>query len=493
VRLRELIAPVAGARVLGDQDPEITGVSTDSRTLRQGDVFVAIRGGEEQDRHPYVPEAVARGAPAVVVEEAVAAGTAAVVQVPSTRRALPLIAERLYHSPGDLLRLVGITGTNGKTTTSYLVHAVLKAAGWEPGLLGTVEYLVGGTRRPSANSTPEAHELQRMMREMVEAGCRSAVMEVTSHGLALGRVDGIRFKVGVFTNLTRDHLNFHKTFEAYLAAKAALFDSLGRDAFAVVNADDAASERVVRKCVARTLRYGASAGADVRVVSARTDWRGSEVELSTPAGHLGLRLTLRGRFNFWNTAAAAATALCLEVPPQTIEQAMREVRVPGRFEGVDRGQPFGVIVDYAHTPDALKNVLEAARALTQGRLICVFGCGGDRDRGKRPQMGATSAELCDLSVVTSDNPRTEDPEAIIREILPGLGDAPCLVESDRRLAIQRGLREAAPGDVVVIAGKGHEDYQILGRDRIHFDDREVASEALTEMGHREQQSVVSSQ
>jgi UDP-N-acetylmuramoyl-L-alanyl-D-glutamate--2,6-diaminopimelate ligase len=467
-------------------DPEVTGIATDSRQVVPGDLFVALRGGEEQDRHPFVPDAVTRGAVAALVEAPVETPSAAIVRVRSVRAALPQVAERFYGFPADALEtVVGITGTNGKTTTAYLIHAILAAAGLRPGLIGTVEYLIGKGRRASTNSTPEAHQLQRMLREMVEAGCRSAVMEATSHGLALKRVDRIRFDIAVFTNLTRDHLDFHKTPESYLAAKATLFENLDRGARAVVNADDPATPQLLSRCRAGATRYGTHGDADVRILTGTSDWRGTRLTLDTPAGRLSPELALRGRFNLWNTAAAISAGLAADVAAETVLAAIREVRVPGRFEGVDCGQPFGVFVDYAHTPDALQNVLQAARELTEGRVISVFGCGGDRDRGKRPEMGRISAELADLSVVTSDNPRTEDPDAIIRDILPGIGDAAHRVDADRRRAIEAGIRNSEPGDVVVIAGKGHEDYQILGREKVHFDDREVAGEVLAELGYTE--------
>lgn len=477
MRLQALISGLPEARLLRGDNPEISGLATDSRQVRPGDLFIAGRD-LMFDRHVYVPHAVAAGAAAVVVEGAVDAGPAAVVQVPSTARALGLLARRFYGNPGSALRLAGVTGTNGKTTTAYLIHAVLEAAGLRPGLIGTVEYRIGAERRPSINSTPEAHTLHRMFREMVDAGCRSAAMEVTSHGLVLERVHGVRFEAGVFTNLTRDHLDFHRTPEAYLAAKALLFENLEPDATAVVNVDDPAAKELLKGCRAKVLGYGASENAAVRIADGETDWRGSRLRLETPEGRMDLEMRLQGRFNFWNAAAAAATGLAMGVSREAVAEAVRDIRVPGRFEAVDRGQPFGVVVDYAHTPDSLENVLQAARGLTEGRLICVFGCGGDRDPGKRPQMGRASAELADFTVVTSDNPRTEDPEAIVREILPGIGGAPHLVEVDRRRAIEAAIRRAGPGDLVLIAGKGHEDYQILGREKVHFDDREVAGEAL---------------
>ena len=476
MRLQKLVSGLGG-RWLQEGDPEVTGLAIDSRQVRPGDLFFALRG-EQTDGHRFVDAALAQGAAAAVVEEAVEAGPGAILQVPSARRALAVLADRFYGGPWRALRMVGVTGTNGKTTTAYLIHAILEAAGWQPGLIGTVEYRLGKRNRPSANSTPEAHELQQMLREMVGAGCRSAVMEVPSHGLALDRVYGVRFGAAVFTNLTRDHLDFHRSEGDYLAAKALLFDNLDSDAQAVVNADDPATVALLSKCNANVVPFGASEGATVRILEGRSDWQGTRMSLETPTGRLDLNLALRGAFQAWNAAAAAATGLAMGVDPEAIVEAVREVRVPGRFEGIDRGQGFGVIVDYAHTPDALENALRAARALTEGRLICVFGCGGDRDRGKRPEMGRISAGLADQTVVTSDNPRTEDPEAIIREILPGLEGAPHRTEADRRQAIGVAIKSASPGDLVLIAGKGHEDYQIIGREKIHFDDREVAGEAL---------------
>ena len=484
MRLLELIQDLPGAELLRDGDPEVTGIATDSRQVVAGDLFAALRGGEEQDRHPYAPDAVARGAAVVLAEQPVEAGAAPVVNVPSVRAALPMVAERFYGTPVEQMQtVVGITGTNGKTTTAYLVHAILEAAGLKPGLTGTVEYRVGSDRRESTNSTPESHQLQRMLREMIDAGCRSVVMEATSHGLALKRVDRIRFDIAVFTNLTRDHLDFHKTPEAYQAAKATLFENLDSNASAVVNADDAATPGLVERCRADVIRYGTCHDAEVRILSGESDWRGTRLKLDTPSGPMAPELALRGRFNIWNTAAAVSAGLAAGVPSDTVVSAIREVRVPGRFEGVDRGQPFGVFVDYAHTPDALSNVLQAARELTEGRVISVFGCGGDRDRGKRPEMGRISAALADLTVVTSDNPRMEDPGTIIEEILPGVGSATHRVEADRRGAIETGIRACQPGDVVVIAGKGHEDYQILGQEKIHSDDREVAREVLRKLGY----------
>ncbi len=477
MRLDDFISRIPGAQWLHTGNPWVAGLATDSRKVRPGDLFVAIRGGQLEDRHAFVPQAVAAGAVAVVVEEPVEAD-AAVILVPSTRNALGVFAGHFYGSPSHRLRTVGVTGTNGKTTTAMLIQAALEAAVGACGLLGTVEYRLGGRRMPSFIGTPEAHDLQRLLKEMLDGGCTAAVMEVTSHGLALDRVHGIEFDTAVFTNFSRDHLDFHDSLESYLAAKKLLFDNLNPDAQAVVNADDAVTEHLLSCCSARVVSFGRSPAADVRIVNAKTDFRGTRMDLKTPSGTVQLAFALQGRFHQMNAAAAIAAGLAMGVAAESSAEAIRDVQVPGRFEHIQEGQDFSVIVDYAHTPDALRNVLRAAREFTDGRLISVFGCGGDRDRGKRPQMGRISAQMSDLTVVTSDNPRTEDPESILRDILAGVGRADHRVEVDRRKAISQAIEYASSGDLVVIAGKGHEDYQDIDGQKIRFDDREVAREVL---------------
>lgn len=476
MKLRDLLADTDDVAVTGDPDTDIAGLSIDTRTLEPGDVFVALRGGQLEDRHEFLDDAVQAGASAVVVEDAIDLPVAT-VRVASTRRSLPAMAARFYDAPARSLRMVGVTGTNGKTTTTYLIRAILEAHGLSTGLVGTVEYQIGNRYVASANTTPEAHRLQSLLRQMVDAGNEAAVLEVSSHGLGLHRVDGIRFEQAVFTNLTRDHLDFHETYEQYSAAKASLFDNLDPEANAIVNTDDDASVRMVAKCRGKIVSYGIDE-TDVRILGGETHFRGSTMDLETPAGPMRLSLALAGAFNQYNAAAAVAVGLAMDVPAETIVEAVREVTVPGRFEPVDEGQSFGVFVDYAHTPDSLENVLSTGRALTKGRLISVFGCGGDRDPGKRPEMGKVSSRIADLTVVTSDNPRTEDPEAIVKDILPGVGDATHVVEIDRKRSIEKAVGIAEAGDLVVIAGKGHEDYQIIGRETIPFDDRTVAREAI---------------
>lgn len=479
MRLSQLIADT-DCRLIGDGDTQVEGLSTNTQTLRPGEAYVALI--RSRDGHDFVGKAVEAKASMVVVDREVDVDLPQVI-VSSTDRALASIATTFYGRPADVLRMCGVTGTNGKTTTTYLIYAALVAAGVPTGLMGTVEYRIGSRCVRSTNTTPEAHELQRMLREMVDAGCTTVVMEASSHGLSLNRLDGITFDTAVFTNLTRDHLDFHESFSDYAAAKASLFDNLDPTAHAIINVDDDASDRMTQSTSAEIVGYGQDEKAQFRIQSFETDFRGSKIVLATPDGSVNGDLSLTGHFHQYNVAAAFAACRAMGVPSDTIVDALRSVQVPGRFEGIDAGQPFGVFVDYAHTPDGLINALQAGRQLATGRLISVFGCGGDRDRGKRPEMAKASAELADLTVVTSDNPRTEDPDAIIEEILPGLGDAAHLVEADRREAIRLALVEAKAGDLVVVAGKGHEDYQVIGRETVHFDDREVVREILVGMGY----------
>jgi UDP-N-acetylmuramoyl-L-alanyl-D-glutamate--2,6-diaminopimelate ligase len=482
LQLEQLTSRLVNQRIIGDREAEITGLSTNTLTLKPGDAYVALI--RARDGHDFVAQAVAAGASAVVVDREAEVSVPQVI-VPSTDRALSDLALTFYDRPADGLRIVGVTGTNGKTTTTYLIYAALVAAGIPAGLLGTVEHRIGDRRVHSSNTTPEAHELQRLLREMVDAGCDTVVMEASSHGLSLNRLNGVEFYVGVFTNLTRDHLDYHGTFAEYAACKASLFDNLDGTAHAIVNVDDDSSGRMIQDSPARIIGYGQDEKADYRICSFETDFQGSRILIDKDSETIEADLALTGHFHQYNVAAAVAACRVLNVPTEAITTALKDVQVPGRFEGIDVGQPFGVFVDYAHTPDGLINALRAGRQLAENRLISVFGCGGDRDRGKRPEMGKASAELADFSVVTSDNPRTEDPDAIIGDVLPGLGDAPHLVEVDRHEAIVVALKAAEPGDLVVIAGKGHEDYQMIGRETIHFDDREVAREVLKTMGYAE--------
>jgi UDP-N-acetylmuramoyl-L-alanyl-D-glutamate--2,6-diaminopimelate ligase len=473
-----------GAARIGSGAPEITGLAYDNRLAGPGTLFFCVVGFT-RDGHEFAPDAVARGAAALVVERELPLDVPQLV-VDDVRAAMPGAAAAFYGDPTAELDVVGITGTNGKTTTAFLVRALLEAAGRQTGLLGTVTSVVAGAEREVQRTTPEAIDLQRTFREMRDGGDTACVMEVSSHALALHRADAIHFAVGVFTNLTQDHLDFHPTMEDYFAAKRLLFvPGEGRPAAAraVINVDDPYGARLAAELAgdgADVVTFALhDAGASYRAREIETGLDGSRFTVETPDGELELRSPLRGAFNVSNVLGAFAVARGLGVGADVCAEAIATAgQVPGRFETVDEGQPFAVIVDYAHTPDSLENVLRAARGLTESRLRVVFGCGGDRDRGKRPQMGEIARRLADDVVVTSDNPRSEDPEAIIAEILQGSGDD-VAHDADREAAIARALAEAGPGDVVVIAGKGHEQGQeFAGGHKIPFDDVGVARAKL---------------
>jgi UDP-N-acetylmuramoyl-L-alanyl-D-glutamate--2,6-diaminopimelate ligase len=488
--VRLLIDALPERRVVGTPPPSVTGLTADSRRVERGDCFVAVPGFK-QDARRFVPDAVARGARLVVTEgEPLADLSVAQVLVPSARGALARLADVYHGHPSGALTLVGITGTNGKTTTSYLVDALLRARGLTTGIIGTIQYVLGGETRPASQTTPEALEIQGMLADARARGIGGVAMEVSSHALALSRVDGLDFDVAVFTNLTQDHLDFHGTLDEYRRAKRRLFELLaaspkpGRTA--VVNADDPAGTAMVAGLDVLVLTYGLGPRALVRAVEHTSGLDGIQLTVDTPRGRLTLRSALIGEHNVSNLLAAVATGLALGLTPDAIARALAGVgTVPGRFEQVQAGQPFLVVVDYAHTPDALERVLVTARKITRGRLGVVFGCGGDRDRGKRPIMGEIAARLADRAWITSDNPRSERPEAIVDEVLAGaarVADAGerYVAEPDRALAIRGALGWARTGDTVVIAGKGHETYQVVGAHMHDFDDRAVARQILAE-------------
>jgi UDP-N-acetylmuramoyl-L-alanyl-D-glutamate--2,6-diaminopimelate ligase len=471
MRLDEVIpgAP-AGAREI-----EVAGLAYDNRAARPGTLFFCVPGFT-RDGHEFAPDAITRGAVALVVERPLHLGVPEIV-VESVRPAMAQAAARFYRDPTAELQTVGVTGTNGKTTTAFLVRALLEADGRQTGLLGTVKSVIGGVEHPVQRTTPEAIDLQHTFRAMLDSGDRACAIEVSSHALQLHRADAIHFAAAVFTNISRDHLDFHPTMEDYFAAKRRLFAMEPRAS--IVNADDPYGARLAAE-IPGVITFGLEArDANYRALDVDTDLDGSRLTAETPDGPIDVRTPLRGRFNVYNVLGALAAARALEVPLGTAAEAIRTAgHVPGRFEAVDEGQGFAVLVDYAHTPDSLENVLRAARALTEARVHVVFGCGGDRDRGKRPVMGEIARRLADRVIVTSDNPRSEDPEAIIHEILAGAGaDVRWLV--DRRDAIAETITAAEPGDVVVIAGKGHEQGQEFEAGRkIPFDDVTVAREVL---------------
>ncbi len=464
----------------------ITGVSYDSRKTRPGDLFFCVPGASS-DGHEHAPEALARGAVALCVERPLSLGVPEIV-VRDARKSMGRIAARFFDHPASDLRLLAVTGTNGKTTTAFLLESILRAAGLTTGLIGTIETRVAGHTRPGLRTTPESVDLQRLFAEMRETGVDGVAMEVTSHALTLHRIETVRFAAGVFTNLSQDHLDFHSGMEDYFGAKRELFtpERLDRGA---TNLDDPYGRRLYEETAIPCIGFGSDEDALVRADRVRSGPWGSEFVMTLPPHQeVKISTSLVGHFNISNCLAAAAAAIQADISPQAIESGIKDLSaVPGRFESVDAGQPFTVVVDYAHTPDSLDNVLRGARALAgRGRVVCVFGCGGDRDRGKRPLMGAVTARLADVVVVTSDNPRSEDPQAIIDSILEGViaerTDGPDAVLVDRREAIARAVAVARQDDVVVIAGKGHETGQQFADRTIPFDDRVVAREELLKAG-----------
>jgi len=488
-RVSVLLEALGDKRVVGAVPATVRGLTADSRTVERGDCFVAVPGFREDARR-FIPDAVARGAGLVVTEgEALPGVGVAQVLVPATRPALARLAAAYHGHPSRALTLVGITGTNGKTTTSYLVEAMLRGAG-PTGILGTIQYVVGDEVRPAGQTTPEALDIQAMLATMRERGVRGVAMEVSSHALALSRVDALAFDVAVFTNLTQDHLDFHGTLEEYGRAKRRLFELLAaspkRRRTAVVNGDDPWGARMVAGLDVNVLTFGLGPGHRVRAATWTSSLDGIRMRVETPQGTVDVTSPLIGEHNVMNLLGAIGAGLGLGLTPAAAAHALAAVAaVPGRFEQVKAGQPFLVVVDYAHTPDALERVLATARKLTTGRLGVVFGCGGDRDRTKRPIMGEIAARLGDRVWITSDNPRSEPPQAIIDEIAVGVRRVWAAPDryakvADRRAAICAALSWAGPGDAIVIAGKGHETYQIVGPDVLPFDDRDVARQILSE-------------
>jgi UDP-N-acetylmuramoyl-L-alanyl-D-glutamate--2,6-diaminopimelate ligase len=490
MRLAELIADLAVEQVSGDTGVEVADLVYDSREAGPGALYFCVRG-ERTDGHDFAPGAVAAGAVALVTSRELDLDVPQ-VRVADVRAAMAPLAVRFWGDPSAELRLAGITGTNGKTTTAFLLRGILESEGIRTGLLGTVKRIVGGEDEEVVRTTPESIDLQSTFRRMIDAGDEACAMEVSSHALAYGRTAGIDFDVKVFTNLTQDHLDFHADMEDYFLSKRLLFGAdpdagASGSGAAVVNLDDGYGQRLADELQdegAPLLTFSQLGGeATFRAEDVRFDAGGARFTCHGPGGTVEVEMPLPGHFNVENALASIAAAHVLGVDAVRAAASLAEARrVPGRFEPVDEGQDFAVLVDYAHTPDSLRNVLEAARRVTAGRVVCVFGCGGDRDRDKRPLMGRIAAQLSDLAVVTSDNPRSEEPEAIIAEILAGAGSAGVEVEPDRRAAIGIALESAAPGDTVVIAGKGHEQGQEFeGGRKIPFDDRQVAREELRKL------------
>ncbi len=485
MNLTDLLSSLPEKKIYGPVDGEITAIAYDSRRLNSGDLFVAIRG-LQSDGHQYIPEAIAGGAAAVVVDREEIHGSVTTIQVNDSRKALALLSARWFDHPARKLRLVGITGTDGKTTTAYLVHALLHEAGYGTGLIGTVVTRIGRNDRPSSYTTPESLELHQALAGMVSQGDTFAVMEVSSHALAMDRVFDIPFELAIFTNLSRDHLDFHGDFEHYRDAKALLFERLhGPRARAVINLDDPSASFFRGRTAVPVITFSAQGEADVSLKSARLTMKGTDIEVQTPSGLLRMHVHLPGRYNVFNVLAAVGAGIALELEPAAIRRGLEAVGgVDGRFETIPARQGFTVIVDYAHTPQALQRLLSAVQEMSPQRVLLVFGCGGDRDRGKRPEMADVASQLADVVLLTTDNPRSEDPLAILREVQRGiLPGTTYEVLPDRRDAIRRGLELIRPGEVLVVAGRGHERYQIVDSERRPFQDRAVVLEELERVEH----------
>jgi UDP-N-acetylmuramoyl-L-alanyl-D-glutamate--2,6-diaminopimelate ligase len=496
ITLTQLLAVLRGqVKILeqrGDMSCPVHAITDDSRAVTAGSLFVAVKG-ERIDGHRFVEQAIKAGAVAVVAQATVASGPLPFVQVADSRKALGFLGSRFYGDPSARLKMIGVTGTNGKTTTTYLCKSLLEGIGRRVGLIGTVGYQIGQETIPASHTTPGALDLQALLAKMVEGGLDAAVMEVSSHALALDRTAGCEYDVAVFTNLTQDHLDFHHTMDEYFEAKLRLFTGLAggkkTGKRAIVNLDDPRGGEIRAACPVPAWGYAIKNQADIKAERVRLSLAGTTFTAATPAGSFAVESRLVGEHNVYNLLGAIGVALHSGVTSdQVCEAAAQITNVPGRFERVSSGQDFTVVVDYAHTEDALLRLLTAAQTLKTGRIITVFGCGGDRDRGKRPKMGRAAVEYSDVVILTSDNPRTEDPMAILHEVEIGVRDALALrnhvqyhMVPDRREAIGAAIHEARRDDMVLIAGKGHEDYQIIGTKKFHFDDREVAREAIQQL------------
>ncbi|WP_127579632.1 UDP-N-acetylmuramoyl-L-alanyl-D-glutamate--2,6-diaminopimelate ligase [Paenibacillus koleovorans] len=490
MKLQELAGLLQLSRLIGNGDSEINGIQTDSRKVQPGDLFLCIPGFV-QDGHDFAAAAAERGAAALVAERELPVALPTLL-VKDSRHAMAVLAAHFYGYPSETMKLIGVTGTNGKTTTCFILEQALADLGWRTGLMGTIAMKVGSEWTEAVRTTQEAHDLQRNLRRMADAGTDACLMEVSSHALVLGRVKGCTFRTAIFTNLTQDHLDFHGTMVNYAAAKGLFFSRLSNSyqadpakrQYAVLNGDDPVSVQYRAASAVEVITYGLSEGCDVRATNIRFSSQGTEFRVASYAGEIDLKMKLIGKFNVYNALAAISSLLIEGVSLEAIQGSMGRVRVvPGRLELVDGAVGYSVVLDYAHTPDGLENALSTIAELAEKRIITVFGCGGDRDRGKRPQMGHIAARYSTYVIATSDNPRSEPPEAILQEIEPGLlggglDRSRYVLEPDRRKAIQKAIEMASPGDVVLIAGKGHETTQTIGSQTIHFDDRIEAQEAI---------------
>ena len=491
MQLKEIISQFSPVSIEGPLDREVAGITYDSRRVTPGMIFVAIPG-QHVDGHQFIDAAIDRGAAAIIcTKNGFSSQRATKIKVADAREALAHAAAAYYQHPGTKLKVIGVTGTNGKTTVAFMVKEILEAAGIKTGLIGTVRYEIGERVIPAHRTTPEALEIQQMMAQMLRAGCAACVMEVSSHALEQQRVGGIDFDLGIFTNLTQDHLDYHGTMEEYYAAKKKLFTVLHASAKpggAVINIDDTFGQRLTKETKAEVqLTYGLGEAATLRATQIQLGRDTTRFKIEMPDQKFSCQLPLIGRYNIYNALAAVGAALVLKVPVPTIKSALNDMRpVPGRLEKIAAGQPFGVYVDYAHTDDALRNVLITLREIASGRLLLAFGCGGSRDTGKRAKMGRAAAELADFTLITSDNPRKESPAKIAAQIEEGFRSVRpdgFKLELDRRRAIDEVIRMAQPGDMVLIAGKGHETYQEFEDTVVPFDDCVYAQETLETLGY----------
>lgn len=490
VKLEALVSDLLFKQIIGNSDKHILGIHNDSRKIKEGYLFVCTKGAKE-DGHRYIPQAIENGAAAILIQDEQAEYTEQItyIKVPDTAKAASIIVDKFFDSPSRKLKLIGVTGTNGKTTTTNLIEYLLQHKQYRTGVIGTIEVRYPNFVEESALTTPLCYDLQQHLFNMVNEQVDYVAMEVSSHSLHLGRIHGCAFKTAVFTNLTQDHLDYHETMDAYGQAKGLLFSQLGNSyeqaKFAVLNSDDPWSEKYKHMTSAQVITYGIERAADVSATNIVIDVTGTSFTLTTPIGTTQIKTSLIGRFNVYNLLAAISAVIAEGFTIEEIAEACHSLQgVEGRFEAVIEGQPFAVVVDYAHTPDSLANVLQTARQLNPNRVLTVVGCGGDRDRTKRPIMANIALELADYAYFTSDNPRTEDPEKILEDMTSHLTEHEKFVAiTNRKEAIEKAIVDAQPNDIIIIAGKGHEKYQIVGTVKTYFDDKQVARDQLNKLGY----------
>ncbi len=479
MKLSNIMKNIKFNLIQGDIDVEIEEIQYDSRKIKKGDAFFCIEG-YNVDGHKYIQNAINNGAVAVICQKNIEADlSCTVIKTEDSRKSLAIAAANYYDNPSSSMKIIGITGTNGKTTSAFMIKSILEEHGYKVGLIGTIANYIGNKKIHTERTTPESLELHELFKQMVDSGVNYCVMEVSSHSLSLDRVYGIEFCESIFTNLTQDHLDFHKTFENYFNAKLKLF-KLSKNS--VINTDDIYGEKAYSLIKHSKLSYGLDPNADIGASDIKMHSRGSKFNLNYKDNSFEIQLKIPGKYNVYNALGCIAVCLHQGIEPEIIKLGLEQVQVPGRCELVPDTHNLGfeIILDYAHSPDGLENILKTAREFTKGKLICVFGCGGDRDKAKRCIMGKIGSDLSDIALITSDNPRTEDPLDIINDIVKGIEKHNFEIIENRRGAIERAIEVASPGDVIVIAGKGHEDYQVLKHKTIHFDEREVVSEIIKE-------------